>query len=78
MLLGNVKQIFVTCGEDFRELAAGARPTITGDRAEVSFTVHFKYQRRDSPVDETATHKYDATLTKHGAQWELTGLTQRQ
>jgi hypothetical protein len=44
----------------------------------VWFTVLFKYQRRNSPVDETATQKYDATLRKNGGQWELTGLTQRQ
>ena len=77
MLLGNVKQIFVNA-EKISASSQQGPPTITGDRAEVSFIVHFKYQRRNSPVDETATQKYDATLKKNGAQWELTGLTQRQ
>ncbi len=76
-LLGNVKQIFVNA-EKVSASSQQGPPTITGDRAEVSFTVLFKYQRRNSPVDETALQRYDATLRKNGGQWELTGLTQRQ
>jgi hypothetical protein len=77
MLLGNVKQIFVNA-EKVSATSQQSAPTITGDRAEVSFTVLFKYQRRNSPVDETVPQRYDATLRKNGGQWELTGLIQRQ
>jgi len=77
MLLGNVKQIFVNA-EKVSASAQQGQPTITGDRAEVSFTVLFKYQRRNSPVDETVPQRYDATLRRNGGRWELTGLTQRQ
>jgi len=77
MLLGNVKQIFVNA-EKVSATAQQGTPTITGDRAEVWFTVLFKYQRRNSPVDETVPQRYDATLKRNGGQWEITGLTQRQ
>jgi hypothetical protein len=76
-LLENLKTIF-TNTDKVSARSTHPAPTINGDHAEVVLTVSFQFQRRGSPQPETAVLKYDATLTKRGTQWELTGLAQHQ
>jgi hypothetical protein len=75
-LLENLKMIFAQADQVSAKSAPGD-PVITGDHAEVPFTVHFQYRRRGNPVPETFDPKYTATLTKDGTQWKLTGLALR-
>jgi len=75
-LLENLKTIFTNTDRVSARSQQGP-PSINGDRAEVQLNVTFSFQRRGSPQPETAMQRYEATLTKRGAQWELSGLSQR-
>jgi hypothetical protein len=76
-LLSNLQTIYATSDKVSAHSNQGA-PVITGDHAEVPFSVQFQYNRRGSPLPEQANLKYTATLTRNGTRWELSGLAQRQ
>jgi eukaryotic-like serine/threonine-protein kinase len=75
-LLENLKTIFAQADKVSARATQGA-PSISGDHAEVSFTVHFQYHRLGNPVPETFNPTYTATLTKDAGHWKLTGLALR-
>src|SRR5215831_2422923 len=75
-LLDNLRPMFAQTDKVSAKSTQGA-PSISGDHAEVAFSVHFQYQRRGIPVPETFNPNYTATLTKDGGQWKVTGLSPR-
>jgi serine/threonine-protein kinase len=75
-LLDNLRPIFAQTDKVSAKAVQGT-PAISGNQAEVLFSVHFQYQRRGIPVPETFNPNYTATLTKEGGQWKVTGLSPR-
>ena len=73
-LLESLKSEFYSKVDNISTTPQFGTPTITGEKAEVDFTLRLKYTLRDSKAQGATTLKYHATLAQHGDLWEITDL----
>jgi len=66
---------FLANAEKIRATAAYQGATITGDRAELPFQVHLRFNQKGRLETTSAVLKYHAVLTRENGAWKIAQLT---